>query len=79
MAEVVERSWTAIGTEGFEYYWDTSVVAEGGGHPVLFRNSLEPEWGARTEIEQSVSGLELGYMLERLRMDVEYSWRRRMD
>jgi hypothetical protein len=77
ISDVTEGQWTAIGEEGFEYYWDPAQEwDENGQLQVKFRHSekgLEAISWLRHPIE-SPSLLKI--QIERVKDDLEWSYRR---
>jgi hypothetical protein len=77
--DIVEREWTSIGTEGFEYYWDPERESdEKGRKDVLFRLASDHDINAVGKLAFGETSASIGYGMERLRMDLEWSWRRRV-
>jgi hypothetical protein len=74
MSEIVEREWTPIGSEGFEYFWDPDDTEFGGPYIYWLKGSHT----ARCAVDTAtlVHPDSLAYLIQRRTWDVEASYRR---
>jgi hypothetical protein len=83
MAEIVERAWTPIGSEGFEYYWDPQepdAVAGKKTFAIYWRHPENGAWAMAVidRKDKDDPGF-FPYLLSRRTMDLEKSYRKQID